>query len=130
LAGALMLLASAHAAVHTAHPVWWLSLAALAIVAGSFRINFASVSANIRNSCRRRTQNGLPTGLAWERTHEAAYTLKVAEIEHELGEGSAISAPPHMRARLDAIEREKLDLYQRRYQEYVRVSKALQALES
>jgi hypothetical protein len=68
--------------------------------------------------------------LAWERTHDAAYKLKVAEIEHELGEGSVVSAPPHVRARLDAIEREKLDLYQHRYQEYVRVSKALKALES
>jgi hypothetical protein len=32
------------------------------------------------------------------------------------------------RARLDAIEREKLDLYQRRYAEYVRTAKALQTL--
>jgi hypothetical protein len=32
------------------------------------------------------------------------------------------------RARLDAVEREKLELYQRRYEEYVRVSKALQSL--
>src|SRR5215471_4943737 len=34
------------------------------------------------------------------------------------------------RARLDALEREKLDLYQRRYEEYVRVAKALQKLAS
>ena len=33
-----------------------------------------------------------------------------------------------LRARLDAVEREKLDLYQRRYTDYVRVAKALQAL--
>jgi hypothetical protein len=33
-----------------------------------------------------------------------------------------------MRARLDAVESEKLDLYQRRYADYVRVAKALQAL--
>jgi hypothetical protein len=32
------------------------------------------------------------------------------------------------RARLDAIEGEKLDLYQRRYADYVRTAKALQAL--
>ena len=32
------------------------------------------------------------------------------------------------RARLDALEQEKLDLYQRRYAEYVRISKALQAI--
>jgi hypothetical protein len=33
-----------------------------------------------------------------------------------------------LRARLDAVESEKLGLYQGRYQEYVRVAKALQAL--
>ena len=30
-------------------------------------------------------------------------------------------------ARLDAIEREKLETYQRRYEEYIRVARALQA---
>jgi hypothetical protein len=35
---------------------------------------------------------------------------------------------PARRARIEAIEREKLDLYQRRYEEYVRVAKALQML--
>ena len=63
--------------------------------------------------------------LAWERTHDAAYKLKAAEAEHEL---AASGGAPFVRARLDAIEKEKLDLYQRRYQEYVRVAKALQAL--
>jgi hypothetical protein len=33
-----------------------------------------------------------------------------------------------LRAKLDAVEREKLDSYQRRYEEYVRIAKALQAL--
>ena len=33
-----------------------------------------------------------------------------------------------VRAHLEAVEREKLDLYQRRYQEYVQVAKALQSL--
>ena len=68
--------------------------------------------------------------LAWERAHDAEYKLKVAEVEHELGEMSTASASPFVRARFDAIEREKLDRYQRRYQEYVRVSKALKDLES
>jgi len=68
--------------------------------------------------------------LAWERAHDAEYKLKVAEVEHELGELSSASASPFVRARFDAIEREKLDRYQRRYEEYVRVSKALKALES
>jgi len=63
--------------------------------------------------------------LAWERTHDAVYKLKAAEAEHEL---AASGGAPFVRAKLDAIEKEKLDLYQRRYQEYVRVAKALQAL--
>ena len=63
--------------------------------------------------------------LGWERTHDAEYKLKAAGVEDELERsgGSAL-----VRARLDAVEREKLDLYQRRYAEYVRVAKALQAL--
>ena len=60
--------------------------------------------------------------LAWERTHDAEYKLKAAAVSEELRES------PLLRARLDAVEREKLDLYQRRYQEYVQVAKALQAL--
>ena len=63
--------------------------------------------------------------LGWERTHDAEYKLKAAAVEDELARsgGSAL-----VRARLDAVESEKLDLYQRRYAEYVRVAKALQAL--
>jgi hypothetical protein len=65
--------------------------------------------------------------LAWERTHDADYKLKAAAAEEEVvaSGGSGVAG-----ARLDAIEREKLDLYQRRYEEYVRVSKALQAFAS
>jgi hypothetical protein len=63
--------------------------------------------------------------LAWERTHDAEYKLKAAVIEHEI---AAAGTSAVLRARLDAVESEKLDLYQRRYQEYVRVAKALQAL--
>ena len=59
--------------------------------------------------------------LAWERTHDATYKLKTAVAEQELD-------APGGRARLDAVEREKLDLYQRRYEEYIRVAKALQKL--
>jgi hypothetical protein len=63
--------------------------------------------------------------LAWELAHDAEYKLKAAAAEHDLAAqgGSSIA-----RARLDAVEREKLDLYQRRYAEYVRTAKALQAL--
>ena len=63
--------------------------------------------------------------LAWERAHDAEYKLKAAAAEQEPGAsgGSAVA-----RARIDAIEREKLERYQRRYEEYIRVAKALQAL--
>jgi len=63
--------------------------------------------------------------LAWERSHDAEYKLKAALAEEELLSGGNSAAA---RARLDAIETEKLELYQRRYQEYVKVAKALQAL--
>jgi hypothetical protein len=62
--------------------------------------------------------------LAWERTHDAEYKLKAALLEREIAAGESAIA----RVRLEAVEREKLDLYQRRYQEYVQVAKALQAL--
>ena len=62
--------------------------------------------------------------LAWERAHDAEYKLKAAVLERELAAGESAMA----RARLEAVEREKLDLYQRRYQEYVQVAKALQSL--
>jgi hypothetical protein len=63
--------------------------------------------------------------LAWERAHDGEYKLKVAEAEQELAAagGSALG-----RSKLEAVEREKLETYQRRYQEYVRIAKALQAL--
>lgn len=63
--------------------------------------------------------------LAWEQAHDCEYKLKGAEIEATLsGPGGATLG----RARLEAVEREKLERYQRRYEEYVRVGKALQAL--
>jgi hypothetical protein len=65
--------------------------------------------------------------LAWEGTHDAEFKLKAATVEHEL---AASGGSPIVRARLDAVEREKLDRYQRRYEEYIRVSKALQAVMS
>ena len=62
--------------------------------------------------------------LAWERAHDAEYKRKAADAQREL----AAEPAPALRARLDAIEQQKLDLYQRRYQEYVQVARALQAL--
>jgi hypothetical protein len=63
--------------------------------------------------------------LAWEQAHDAASKLKAATAASELAAsgGSAL-----MRARCDAVEREKLEVYQQHYADYVRVAKALQAL--
>lgn len=67
--------------------------------------------------------------LAWERHHDAEYKMKAAAIEHEMAR-DASQTPAVARARLEAVEGEKLELYQQRYQEYVRVAKALQSLTS
>jgi hypothetical protein len=64
--------------------------------------------------------------LAWERTHDGEFKLKAVTAEQEL---AASPDSPVLRGKLDAIEREKLDSYQRRYAEYVRIAKALQALQ-
>jgi hypothetical protein len=65
--------------------------------------------------------------LAWEYAHDGAYKLKTAQAAADLeaSGGSALA-----RARLDAVEREKLELYQARYEQYVKVAKALMALTS
>ena len=53
--------------------------------------------------------------LSWERAHDAEYKARSRDAQ-----GS--------RAQLDTIESERLDTYQRRYEEYIRVAKGLQAL--
>jgi hypothetical protein len=63
--------------------------------------------------------------LAWESRHDTEFKLRAATVEHELG-AEATSA--FGRARLDAVEREKLDRYQQHYEEYTRIAKGLQAL--
>jgi hypothetical protein len=64
--------------------------------------------------------------LAWERAHDAEYKLKAATAAAEL----AVTGPSDVaRGKVEAVENEKLDRYQRRYAEYVRVAKALQALQ-
>jgi hypothetical protein len=63
--------------------------------------------------------------LGWERTHDAECKMKSAAVEHELGDRTS---SPYGRARLEAVEREKLEQYQRRYEEYTRVSRGLQLL--
>jgi hypothetical protein len=66
--------------------------------------------------------------LAWERRHDAEYKLKAAELERDAARQGA-PGEPALRARLEHVEREKLELYQQRYAEYVRDAKALAALD-
>jgi hypothetical protein len=63
--------------------------------------------------------------LEWEQSHTTTYRLKIAEAQAEL---ASDPSAPRGRARLDAMEREKLELYQARYSQYVQVAKALQAI--
>ena len=63
--------------------------------------------------------------LSWERTHDADYKLKAVAATEELAAACGSAAA---RGKLEAVEREKIDLYQRRYSEYIRVAKALQSL--
>ena len=63
--------------------------------------------------------------LAWERSHDAEYKLKAMLVEQELGDRLT---SPSGRAQIDAIERDKLDRYQQRYEEYTRIARGLQAL--
>jgi hypothetical protein len=63
--------------------------------------------------------------LAWEQRHDAEYKLKAAGAEEDLRASPGSSV---LRARVESVEREKLERYQRRYEEYTRVSKALKNL--
>ncbi len=64
--------------------------------------------------------------LAWERAHDAEFAVKVAQVQDEIArEPGAPSAL--LRTRLAAIEQQKLERYQQRYEEYVRTAKALAA---
>ena len=63
--------------------------------------------------------------LAWEQAHDNEYKLRAARAAAALAESGG--AALH-RAEADAVEREKLERYQARYSEYVKVAKGLQAL--
>ena len=65
--------------------------------------------------------------LDWERRQDAEHRARREAVEAELERATGETAPP-LRARLEALEREKLEQYQRRYEEYVRVSRALKEL--
>ncbi|RPI52347.1 MAG: hypothetical protein EHM55_16750 [Acidobacteria bacterium] len=62
--------------------------------------------------------------LAWERAHDAEYSVKVAQVQDEIDRGQG-PASPLLRNRLAALEQQKLERYQQRYEEYVKTAKAL-----
>jgi hypothetical protein len=64
--------------------------------------------------------------LAWERAHDAEYALKIAQVQDDI-DRAAGQASPLLRTRLAAIEQQKLERYQQRYEDYVKTAKALAA---
>lgn len=62
--------------------------------------------------------------LAWERAHDAEYAVKAAEVQDQIDRAQA---SPLLRTRLAAIEQQKLERYQHRYEEYIKTAKALAA---
>jgi hypothetical protein len=67
--------------------------------------------------------------LAWERAHDAEFSLKAAEVQNDIDHaGQTVShASPLLRTRLAAVEQQKLERYQQRYEEYIKTAKALAA---
>ena len=64
--------------------------------------------------------------LAWERRHDADFKQQANALEAELR--AAGDTPAGVRARLSALDDEKLQAYQERYEEYVRIGNGLAAL--
>lgn len=64
--------------------------------------------------------------LAWERAHDAEYSVKSAQVQDEI-ERAQGQASPLLRTRFAAVEQQKLERYQQRYEEYIRTAKALAA---
>ena len=64
--------------------------------------------------------------LAWERAHDAEYSLKTAQVQDEMVRAGGTTTPL-FRTRLAKLEQEKLERYQQRYEEYVKTAKALAA---
>ncbi len=64
--------------------------------------------------------------LAWERAHDAEFSVKAAEVQDEIARAGG-QGTPLLRTRLAAVEQEKLERYQRRYEEYIKTAKALAA---
>ena len=67
--------------------------------------------------------------MAWERQHDLDYKRRASAAEAELSRAGETD-PATVRARLAAIGQEKLQTYQERYEEYVRIGKAIAAQEA
>ena len=65
--------------------------------------------------------------LSWEKEHDFNYKLKKTETEQELVKRNEAETSVG-RARLAKLEREQLSVYQERYENYVRTSKAFKSL--
>ncbi|MCY4633074.1 MAG: hypothetical protein OXG04_00935 [Acidobacteria bacterium] len=64
--------------------------------------------------------------LAWERRHDADFKQRANALDTDLR--AAGDTPAGVRARLSALDDEKLQAYQERYEEYVRIGNGLAAL--
>ena len=62
--------------------------------------------------------------LAWERAHDAEYAIKIAQVQDEIERAGQSTL---VRTRLAALEQQKLERYQQRYEQYVKTAKALAA---
>ena len=62
--------------------------------------------------------------LAWERAHDAEYSLKTAQVQDEIDRAPG-QPSPLLRTRLAAVDQQKLERYQQRYEEYIKTAKAL-----
>ena len=65
--------------------------------------------------------------LAWERQHDVKYKERTAAAEQEL-EAAGEDGAATCQLRLAAVNQEKLQTYQERYEHYVRVGKAIGAI--
>ena len=64
--------------------------------------------------------------LAWERAHDAEFSLKAAQVEDEIVRAGG-QPSPLLRTRLAAVDQQKLERYQQRYEEYIKTAKGLAA---
>ncbi len=64
--------------------------------------------------------------LAWERRHDVDFKQRTGRLEADLEAAGGVT--PAGRARLAALDDEKLQTYQQRYEEYVRIGNGLTAL--